>query len=316
MTIVFLILKIIGIIILIPLVILAVLLICPIAYRLEAEFDGKPHVKARVRWAFPLFGMKASYEESLDAAVRIFGIPIYRTDPGKWSLLGGGKKDSVVEEAVKEETQKTDSSINPKERFPDSLPEPEHQPGEPEGPVTDILDLAWDEEETEKTVEEAGVLQRKEKPRKKVSERFVDFFRKCYNKWKNILNKLKRLARKGTSILDLLEDEQLRRASVRIKGYFLRGAGYLMPQKLEGRIVFGLEDPADTGKVLGWIAAAMPLYGDRLDVMPDFTRKIIEGKVLAAGRIRRYKILKLVWDIYRDKDLIRQKDRAVKIVGG
>lgn len=89
-----------------------------------------------------------------------------------------------------------------------------------------------------------------------------------------------------------------------------------MPQKLEGRIVFGLEDPADTGKVLGWIAAAMPLYGDRLDVTPDFTRKIIEGKVLAAGRIRRYKILKLVWDIYRDKDLIRQKDRAVKIVGG
>ena len=148
-------------------------------------------------------------------------------------MLGGGKKDSVVEEAVKEETQKTDSSINPKERFPDSLPEPEHQPGEPEGPVTDILDLAWDEEETEKTVEEAGVLQRKEKPRKKVSERFVDFFRKCYNKWKNILNKLKRLARKGTSILDLLEDEQLRRAAVRIKGYFLRGAGYLMPQKLE-----------------------------------------------------------------------------------
>ena len=51
----------------------------------------------------------------------------------------------------------------------------------------------------------------------------------------------------------------------------------------------------------------MPLYGDRLDVTPDFTRKIIEGKVLAAGRIRRYKILKLVWDIYRDKDLIRRK---------
>ena len=92
MTIVFLILKIIGIIILIPLVILAVLLICPIAYRLEAEFDGKPHVKARVSWAFPLFGMKASYEESLDAAVRIFGIPIYRTDRENGLCLAEGKK--------------------------------------------------------------------------------------------------------------------------------------------------------------------------------------------------------------------------------
>ena len=48
MSIIFFILKIAGIIILIPLVILVILLICPIAYRLEAEFDGKPHVKTRI----------------------------------------------------------------------------------------------------------------------------------------------------------------------------------------------------------------------------------------------------------------------------
>ena len=39
--------------------------------------------------------------------------------------------------------------------------------GSQEGPVTDILDLAWDEEETEKTVEEAGVLLRKKNREKK-----------------------------------------------------------------------------------------------------------------------------------------------------
>lgn len=314
MTIIFLILKIIGIIILIPLVILAVLLICPIAYRLEAEFDGRPHVKARVRWAFPLFGVKASYEEKLDVAVRVMGIPIYRTDPQKWSLLGREKKASVVEEAEKkEEVKKSESSTDLKERFSGDFTKPEP---EPEGPVTDILDLAWNEEEPEDVVLEEEIPGLTEKSRKKIFERFVDFLKKCYNKGKNILSRIKRLTQKGRSILHLLEDEQLRAAVVRIKGYLLRGAGYLMPQKLEGNIVFGLEDPADTGKVLGWIAAAMPLYGDRLDVMPDFNRKVLEGEVLVAGRIRRYKILKLVWDVYRDKDLIRQKDRAVKIVGG
>lgn len=314
MTIIFLILKIIGIIILIPLVILAVFLICPIAYRLEAEFDGRPHVKARVRWAFPLFGVKASYEEKLDVAVRVMGIPIYRTDPQKWSLLGREKKASVVEEAEKkEEVKKSESSTDLKERFSGDFTKPEP---EPEGPVTDILDLAWNEEEPEDVVLEEEIPGPTEKSRKKIFERFVDFLKKCYNKGKNILSRIKRLTQKGRSILHLLEDEQLRAAVVRIKGYLLRGAGYLMPQKLEGNIVFGLEDPADTGKVLGWIAAAMPLYGDRLDVMPDFNRKVLEGEVLVAGRIRRYKILKLVWDVYRDKDLIRQKDRAVKIVGG
>ena len=89
-----------------------------------------------------------------------------------------------------------------------------------------------------------------------------------------------------------------------------------MPQKLEGRILFGLDDPAVTGRVLGWIAAAMPFYGDRLEVTPDFTRQVIEGDILISGRIRRYKLLKLAWDVYRDKDLLRQKDRAAKIIGG
>lgn len=315
MTIIFLILKIIGIIILIPLVILAVFLICPIAYRLEAEFDGKPHVKAKVRWAFPLFGVKASYEKKLDVAVRVLGIPIYRTDPQEWSLLGREKKVSVVEEAEKkEEEKKPESPADLKERFSGDFTKTE---SEPEGPVTDILDLAWNEEEPENMVlEEEEFPGPIKKSQKKFFKRFVDFFKKCYNKGKNILSRMKKLQEKGRSILDLLEDEQLRAAAVRMKGYLLRGAGYLMPQKLEGKIVFGLEDPADTGKVLGWIAAAMPLYGDRLDVTPDFSGKVMEGKVLVAGRIRRYKILKLVWDVYRDKDLIRQKDRAVKIVGG
>lgn len=315
MSIIFLILKIAGIIILIPLVILVILLICPIAYRLEAEFDGKPHVKTRIRWAFPLIGMKASYEEELDVAVRILGIPVFRTDSGKWSLLGGDRKDSVVKEVRREDPpQEREPVSDSRERF---RREPQEEETERDEPVTDIFDLAWDEDEPEQERAEKNTPgEQEEKGRKKIGERFVDFFKKCYNKGKNILNKIKKLKAKGISVLELLEDEQLQAAFARIKGYFLRGAGYLIPQKIEGEILFGMEDPAQTGKILGRIAMAMPLYGNRLDVTPDFTRQVLEGRILIAGRIRRYKILKLAWDIYRDKDLIRQKNRAVKIVGG
>lgn len=312
MSIVFLILKIIGVIILIPLIILALLLVCPISYRMEAGYDKKPYGKARIRWAFPLFGVKAVYEDSFDVTVRILGIPVFRTDEEKWSLLGGfAEEKTAVEEIPEKEIQKdSDVKENRERHFIKEVPEDEKE----EGSVTDILDLSWEEEEEEKV--SLPKKRRKEKKQKFFLKRIVEFFRKCYNKGKNILQKIKQLVSKGASILDLLEDEELRSAAGRIKEYLLRGGGYLMPQKLEGRILFGLDDPAVTGRVLGWIAAAMPFYGDRLEVTPDFTRQVIEGDILISGRIRRYKLLKLAWDVYRDKDLLRQKDRAAKIIGG
>ncbi len=312
MSIVFLILKIIGIIILIPLIILALLLICPISYRIEAGYDNQPHAKAKIRWAFPLFGLKTVYEDSFDITVRILGIPVFRTDEEKWSLFGGPAEEKTAVEEMPQEGQKKDSEAeeNKGRRFIKEAPKEEKE----EGPVTDILDLAWEEEEEETVSMPKKRLE--EKRRKFFLKRIVEFFQKCYNKGKNILQKIKQLASRGVSILDLLEDEELLAAAGRIKGYILRGGGYLMPQKLEGKILFGFDDPADTGKVLGWIAAAMPFYGDRLEVTPDFTRQVIEGDILIAGRIRRYKLLKLAWDVYRDKDLFRQKDRVAKIIGG
>ena len=65
----------------------------------------------------------------------------------------------------------------------------------------------------------------------------------------------KEAGEKGTSILDLLEDEQLRRAAVRIKGLFPAGRGVSDAPETEGRIVFGLEDPAIRGRFL----AGLPL---------------------------------------------------------
>ena len=52
MSILFLILKIIGILILIPIVLLLILLIFPICYQIEGDFDGKsPKAQVKVSWA-------------------------------------------------------------------------------------------------------------------------------------------------------------------------------------------------------------------------------------------------------------------------
>ena len=66
MSILFLILKIIGILILIPIVLLLILLIFPICYQIEGDFDGKsPKAQVKVSWAVIFLRAKAFYEEEL-----------------------------------------------------------------------------------------------------------------------------------------------------------------------------------------------------------------------------------------------------------
>ena len=55
--------------------------------------------------------------------------------------------------------------------------------------------------------------------------------------------------------------------------------------------MYGTGDPATTGEHLGLMSVAYPLYYDKIDVTPDFSKKILEGNLYAKGRIRLGKIL-------------------------
>ena len=94
MSILFLILKIIGILILIPIVLLLILLIFPICYQIEGDFDGKsPKAQVKVSWAVIFLRAKAFYEEELNFGIRIFGIPIYDSRKNTGLYLESIKED-------------------------------------------------------------------------------------------------------------------------------------------------------------------------------------------------------------------------------
>ena len=148
-------------------------------------------------------------------------------------------------------------------------------------------------------------------------KRIVNFLKKCYNRCKNFITKISKITNKMEMIGDLFEDEDIIEAVKRIKRYGVNGVKLLLPQKLNAKITFGFEDPYYTGKVLGWTAALIPIYGDHIDITPDFEKRILKGELKIKGRIRRYKILYLLWKVYKDKDeLIKQKDRALRMIGG
>lgn len=383
MSILFLILKIIGILILIPIVLLLILLIFPICYQIEADFDGKtPKAQVKVSWAVIFLRAKAFYEENLDFGIRIFGIPIYDSRKEHWSVLGEHeekeskkkkkdskksrkskelkksktsketedskkKKNSEKSKSVKKTTtsmqeaknktkiekKRTDSQHKEQqsiEKIPDKTLK-EAKKEETKRLSEDVLDLPWDEKEASKNTSSSkqaakrlkNIIQSEEQPEsipkgeEFFGKKIVNLVKKCYNKCKNFITKITKIINKMETIGDIFEDEDIIDAVKRIKGYGVNGIKLLLPQKLNAQITFGFEDPYYTGKALGWAAALIPIYGDHIDITPDFENKILKGHLKIKGRIRRYKILHLLWKVYKDKDeLIKQKDRALIMIGG
>ena len=271
MSILFLILKIIGILILIPIVLLLILLVFPICYQIEGDFDGKtPKAQAKVSWAVIFLRAKAFYEEELNFAIRIFGIPVYDSRKDHWSVLGEHpEKDKKKGKKKRKKKDKKKQYLN--------------------------IFLG------------AGILGKK----------IVNLIKKCYNKCKNLITKISKITNKMETIGDIFEDEEIIDAVKRIKGYGISAVKLLLPQKLNVQITFGFEDPYHTGKALGWTAALIPIYGDHLDITPDFEKRTLKGHLKIKGSLRRYKILHLLWKVYKDKDeLIKQKDRALRMIGG
>ena len=309
MSILFLILKIIGILILIPIVLLLILLIFPICYQIEGDFDGKsPKAQVKVSWAVIFLRAKAFYEEELNFGIRIFGIPIYDSRKEHWSVFGEHKeKDKKKHKKRPDSKKKQNNKKNNKKRV---------EKKKSTYPSEDVFDLTWDEKSEDK-ISEFKIEKTTDKEKEFFGKRIVNFLKKCYNRCKNFITKIRKITNKMEMIGDLFEDEDIIDAVKRIKRYGVNGVKLLLPQKLNAKITFGFEDPYYTGKVLGWTAALIPIYGDHIDITPDFEKRILKGELKIKGRIRRYKILYLLWKVYKDKDeLIKQKDRALRMIGG
>ena len=309
MSILFLILKIIGILILIPIVLLLILLIFPICYQIEGDFDGKsPKAQIKVSWAVIFLRAKAFYEEELNFGIRIFGIPIYDSRKEHWSVFGEHKeKDKKKDKKKHKKRPDSKKKQNNKKRV---------EKKKSTYPSEDVFDLTWNEKSEDK-ISESKIEKTTDKEKEFFGKRIVNFLKKCYNRCKNFITKISKITNKMEMIGDLFEDEDIIEAVKRIKRYGVNGVKLLLPQKLNAKITFGFEDPYYTGKVLGWTAALIPIYGDHIDITPDFEKRILKGELKIKGRIRRYKILYLLWKVYKDKDeLIKQKDRALRMIGG
>lgn len=317
------IIKIAGIVLLVilGLVLLVVfsLLFVPVCYSGWGKKEGKElKGKASVSWLFHLIHGRVEYEEGKGRfEIYLLGIPLMKL----MNKIGQRKKTKVpkAKAAAEPETGK-----NPKPKSETAKPaEQKIETGEPETEKPAEQEIETGEPETEKPAEqeiktEELNTEKMQEPKKEPEARrtiswygrIKEFFQKILQFPSRLLARIRKIRLTFQGICDKIKQWRIFLSLDTTKNavHFLmrKGKGllrHILPRKLQGRILFGFEDPSWTGQVLGVAAVFYPVYKERFQLTPVFDGAVLEGEIKLSGRIYGIYLLWTVWQVYRNQDV-------------
>lgn len=115
--------------------------------------------------------------------------------------------------------------------------------------------------------------------------------KKKKRKKSSFADRIKRICEKVSLLRAAVEDEENQKAFrlliSRVK-YLLH---HLRFRRFEGRLVFGFDDPAMMGRILGVLSLFYPLYGESFTITPAFDHTLFEGEIALKGHVRLIHIL-------------------------
>lgn len=284
----FLILKIIGIILAVilglVLLVICIVLFVPICYKADLHGSGNAReltVHAKVSWLFGLIKAVFALENGkTDLSVRIAWKKFGDSDPVEDKAEDRieekpkpEKKAVMQEKQVIQGEEKQDDTTN---RITDKA-------------VEDQTEKAEKSEKSAKTrPESTEKKQRKKKDRKEDSdsaskiEQITEKIKCTYHKF---CDKINEITEKKDKITDFLTDETHKNAFLKLKNEAFHLLKKLKPKKIQGEITFGFEDPSLTGRLLAWISMIYPWIGEHTDITPDFEHRTLSGDLSIRGRL-------------------------------
>ena len=284
----FMILKIIGIILAVILglilLVICIVLFVPICYKADLHGSGNAReltVHAKVSWLFGLIKAVFALENGkTDLSVRIAWKKFGDSDPVEDKAEDRieekpkpEKKSVMQEKQVIQGEEKQDDTTN---RITDKA-------------VEDQTEKAEKSEQTAKTrPESTEKKQRKKKDRKEDSdsaskiEQITEKIKCTYHKF---CDKINEITEKKDKMSDFLTDETHKNAFLKLKNEAFHLLKKLKPKKIQGEITFGFEDPSLTGRLLAWISMIYPWIGEHTDITPDFEHRTLSGDLSIRGRL-------------------------------
>ena len=272
MSVLLLILKIIGIILLVILALFVLLIVgilfVPYAYRVKGSFHGKPDLTASIYGLGHLVGIGMILTEN--------GAKIYLRICGIRKFLQSGNKENKTGNTDQyEENMGEGQKTDPETGNYENLPMPEMQK----------IKAFWQK-----------IVKIPEKF-KRVIARIRDFFHTIKSAFGNAKTTIRK-------VNCLLTNESYKSAFTKLKTSVWQLLKILMPYRLKLNLEYSTGSPDTTAQLLG-ILTMFPIgYQNRWNVHPDFTadNAYAEAEFDVKGRILGFSLLKLILGLVLDKD--------------
>ena len=309
MAILFLVLKIIGIVLLVIVIVLAAILFVPVCYRVEAESEKK-RLCARIGWLFGLVSLRAVYEQdALDFGLYLFGIRLQK--PAFWKRRRQRKQQREAKEDAQLFADTEDPSGTQEDgcvlRVEDKRAADRDSIKEQTRPAENADSRESMSAKGDGTFSQSGTSKRQKRGKHKGTRGLFAF--------KNRKSGRKAGGRRRPAGGDSLPGRILSYVKILVEykqkelyGSVFRALKFFLfrarPRRLTGRAAFGFADPAVTGQVLGAAAVLPFLAGSGLAVEPDFETEetYLKADVDLRGRLHLVFAVVLAIRLFTNKD--------------
>lgn len=119
----------------------------------------------------------------------------------------------------------------------------------------------------------------------------------------NICDKIRSVSNTIGYYKGVIEGEPFRRSFALCKKELLTIFKRLKPDRFEAALIVGMDDPATTGEILAVCGMLYPLLGPQVNVVGDFEKKRLEGRVFIRGKLRFFTFVRVAVRVYFNKDI-------------
>lgn len=314
--------KVIGILLAVLVIVALAILFAAVRYCGKISFDDKK-AQISIRWLGVVLRVPILItEKDLQWKVRVFGVPILRSDGAhkkrRSKKSSAPKAQKRKAEKAAETVQKTQGSSKQEKKAPSvnlekspTAPEQEKQIA-PKQAADKTEEQNVPKKQSDKTEEQIASKQttdqreersafRQANEREKKPRGIRQLFLWLQNVIK-IVRKIKKKVHSVQDLVDILRSDAGKAFICIVKENVIHLWKQIHPRRMRGKVIFGTGDPCSTGELLGVLALFYAWYGNGVQIIPDFEQKRIEGNVSFRGRIRMITLICIAWRIIKNKD--------------
>lgn len=270
--------KVIGILLAVLVIVALAILFAAVRYCGKISFDDKK-AQISIRWLGVVLRVPILItEKDLQWKVRVFGVPILRSDGAHKKRRS---KKSSAPKAQKRKAEKAEEQNVPKK-----------QSDKTEEQIAS-------KQTTDKREERSAFRQADEREKKPRGIRQLFLWLQNVIK---IVRKMKKKVHSVQDLVDILRSDAGKAFICIVKENVIHLWKQIHPRRMRGKVIFGTGDPCSTGELLGVFALFYAWYGNGVQIVPDFEQKRIEGNVSFRGRIRMITLICIAWRIIKNKD--------------